>query len=361
MSVYQRKGRKGWFINLMFKGVRINRWGGKTKKEAKETEEEIRTKLRLKMLSISDIKKDEMKISFDEVATEYLAHVKDSKSKRTYELEQGDYDNHLKKFFSRYTIDAIDNALLLQFQALQKRRGFANRTVNIHVGTVRKIRNFAVEKEYVDDRKLMYPMLREPKKLHAFLSPEEYRKLKQHVSYDMALKRIVFGRQTGMRPAELTYLAWTDIDFNLKTAKIQSKKEWKVKTDEERIIPLNKVALRILEALHQRIKGKWVFSNTSKPVKSIRGSLSTAARKAGITKNVTPNMLRHTFATHTLLKGADIKSVMEIMGHKNLETTNKYLHAINEACERTVELLEEDESEAKIISIEKHEQKKKSA
>jgi site-specific recombinase XerD len=361
MAVYQRSGRKGWYIDFVFRGVRICRWAAKTERKAKEVEEELKTKLRLKLLHVSDIKNDDIKIPFDEIATEYLNHVKDSKSKKTYELELDNYDNHLKKFFSRYTIDTIDNALLLQFQAQQKRRGYANRTVNIHIGTIRKIRNFAIDKEYIDDRKLMYPMLREPKKLHAFLSPEEYGKLKQHFSYDMALKRVVFGRQTGMRPAELTYLSWTDIDFSLKTAKIQSKKEWKVKTDEERIIPLNSVAMKILEELYQRRKGKWVFSDTHRPVKSIQRALSTAAKNAGITKRVTPNMLRHTFATHTLLKGADIKSVMEILGHKNLETTNKYLHAINEACERTVELLEEDESEAKIISIEEHEQKKKSA
>ena len=58
MSVYKRKDCKGWHINFTFQGVRINCIGGRTKKEAKETEEELRTKLRLKMLNISDIKDD---------------------------------------------------------------------------------------------------------------------------------------------------------------------------------------------------------------------------------------------------------------------------------------------------------------
>ena len=176
-------------------------------------------------------------ITFGYVANEYLQYVKDTKSKRTYELEYGDYINHLKTFFSKYMIDAIDKKVLLEFQRRKKRQGFANRTVNIHIGLVRKIINHAIDKDYMYEKNLQYPMLKEAKKLHSFLTPEEYLKLTQTISYSMAIQRVRFAKQTGMRPAELTYLSWLDINFELKKAKIQGKKEWQPKTDEERTIP----------------------------------------------------------------------------------------------------------------------------
>jgi site-specific recombinase XerD len=201
---------------------------------------------------------------------------------------------------------------------------------------------FAEQLGYIENVKLKYPMLREPKKLHAFLTFEEYDKLKRHIRYDMALKRIEFGRHTGMRPAELAYLTWDDIDFEMRIVKVQGKKEWQPKTNEERIIPLSTRALQILQELYQNRKSKWVFSKSNKPVKTIHRVLATAAKNAGLTKKVTPNMLRHTFATHALMKGADIKSVQEILGHRNLSTTNRYTHAIQEHLRKTVEILDED-------------------
>ncbi|MBI5741326.1 MAG: tyrosine-type recombinase/integrase [Nitrospirae bacterium] len=118
------------------------------------------------------------------------------------------------------------------------------------------------------------------------------------------------------------------------------KGDWKPKTNEERTIPLCDEALDILKGLFNNRKSKWVFSNTEIPVRSIQKSLKTASEKAGLTKHVTPNMIRHTFATHALWAGADIKSVMDIMGHKNIETTNRYLHSIPETLKRTVQLVQ---------------------
>jgi integrase len=195
-----------------------------------------------------------------------------------------------------------------------------------------------VQKEYINDPKLKYPMLRESKRLHAFFSPDEWNRLIEKVSYKLALKRILLGRLTGMRPKELAYLAWDDIDIELKQIKIQSKKNlFQIKTDEERIIPLSQEAIEILNSIPKI--SRWVFSRSKKPVLDIRKALKTAARKAGIKKTVTPGMLRHTFCTHALMKGADIQALQAILGHKSLETTTKYTHALKESMQKTVELL----------------------
>lgn len=239
-----------------------------------------------------------------------------TKSKRYAYETKLDYHNHLKDFFSHYSLTDISNDLLMKYQSLKKSqtlipfkemrkagkfhirikghknnvtvkkadiksRMYSNRTVNILIGIIRKILNFAVAKGYIEEIRLKYPHLKEPKKLHAFIRPDEFEKFASCISYDLAEKRIRFGRLTGMRPAELSHLAWPDVDYDLEIVRIQGKGEWKPKTDEGRIIPLCDEALAILSELSRKKKGKWVFSHSDKPVKCIQRSLKTASKKAG--------------------------------------------------------------------------------
>jgi len=373
LSVYKRGN--SWYANFIFNGTRINRKVAGTKTGAKRIEEELKTKLRLKLLNVSDITDTAEHITFHLVAEEYIIYLEKTKSEKYAYETRTHYNNHLKDFFSSHALTDITDDLLIRFQESKKSQElipfkefkkaknfhirlkrcnvtpdnkiarqshvYSNRTVNILVGIIRKIMNFAVAKGYIKELRLKYPHLKEPKKLRSFVPPDEFEKFVANVSYDLAQKRIRFGRLTGMRPAELTYLTWTDVDFGLEIVKIQGKGDWKPKTDEERIIPLCSEALGILRDLSSKKKGAWVFSNTDKPVKNIQRALKTASRKAGFNKHITPNMLRHTFATHALAAGADLKSVMEIMGHKNIETTNRYLHSIPENLKRTVQLVQE--------------------
>ncbi len=160
MGIYQRNGREGWYMGFIFNGARINRYAGKTKTEAKRIEDEIKTKLRLKMLNVSDLKNESV-ISFSIAADEYLEHVKLTLSPRTCKMESEDYKHHIKEIFSKYRLDDIDNTLLLHFQAGQRSKNYANRTVNIHVGLVRKIMKFARKKGYIQNiGELEWPMLR---------------------------------------------------------------------------------------------------------------------------------------------------------------------------------------------------------
>jgi site-specific recombinase XerD len=103
------------------------------------------------------------------------------------------------------------------------------------------------------------------------------------------------------------------------------------------IILLLSVIKGILADKHDK---QYVFCNKGKPIKSIRRSIDTAAKRAGITNKITPNMLRHTFATHAILKGANLKSVQTILGHASIATTQKYLHAVENQLKKTVRLLE---------------------
>lgn len=321
MTVYRRG--KSWYINITMNGVRINRKAGTTRKEAIEVQDEIRTSVRKRKLKIEEIRQTTTEYAFSELATEYFSHCKSIKAKRTYEMEKSYYDVHIAPHVADKLMSAIDNELLLTLQGILKQR-LANRSVNICIGIVRKIVNHAVVKKYFDDPGLKYPHLKESKKLHAFLTFEEYERLIAIQDAEFIINRIIVGRNTGMRPAELAFLAWDDVNFDTKDIKIQGKKGiWQPKTSEERVIPMNNQVVAILSRMKLSGNGRWVFGKNGKPIIDIGKSLATAAEKAGITRKVTPNMLRHTFATHALMKGADLKSVQMLMGHTEIETTVK--------------------------------------
>ncbi|HUI67696.1 MAG TPA: site-specific integrase, partial [Nitrospirota bacterium] len=297
---------------------------------------------RLGKLHLEDIRNDCP--PFYQIAAEYLNHVEKTKSPRLFELEFTDYNKHLHPFLGSLPADRISEEVLQEYQQKKKSDGYANRSVNLHVGLVRKIINFAKTKKYLRETfKINYPMLEESKKQHAFLSFEEFNALKQNLTYDLTTKRVIVGRQTGLRPGELAHLAWDDVNLEMKTITVKSKPDvgWIIKDKHERVIPLGKVSHKILKELFNKRKGRWVFSSSDKPVKSIRRALNTAAKNAGISKRVTPNMLRHTAATHLLAKGANLKSVQEILGHAHIETTERYLHGMEDHVRSAVEALDD--------------------
>ena len=85
MSVYKRGN--SWYIDFIFNGARVNRKAGNTKTEAKRIEEELRTKLRLKLLNVSDITNTGDHINFHFVAEEYLDHIEKTKSMKPFSYD----------------------------------------------------------------------------------------------------------------------------------------------------------------------------------------------------------------------------------------------------------------------------------
>jgi integrase len=349
MSIYKRGD--DYVLNIQVDGERIHRAVGKTLKEAREAEAKIRARARDRRLLGQ---KGRRLVPFDRAAREYLDHVKDTLSSRTYELEETDYRVHLEPYFKFIHVSEISNDTLKDYQKKKKKvkcektgQKYGNRTVNIHMGLIRKIRRYAIDKGYIALDELKYPMLTEPTKKHAFLTPAEKKAFLKNFAYELSGKRAEVQALTGLRPKEAAYLSWDDVDFEMKSIRVRSKPEdgFVIKTMQQRVIPLNKRALAILKELKKKRdrslrKSPWVFSKTERPVLNIRRAIDTAARKAGITKKITPNMLRHTFASISLAKGANIKSIQELLGHASLGTTMKYLHAIDKTLRDAVDLLD---------------------
>jgi integrase/recombinase XerC len=137
---------------------------------------------------------------------------------------------------------------------------------------------------------------------------------------------------TGVRVSELVGLNWADIDFQLGIIRVLGK------GSKERIAPIGEVALQALRDYGQEQRKKWnlpckgqtaVFLNN----RGERITTRSAARivekhlkQAGIPIKMGPHGLRHSFATHLLNSGADLRVIQELLGHASLSTTQRYTH-----------------------------------
>lgn len=135
---------------------------------------------------------------------------------------------------------------------------------------------------------------------------------------------------TGMRVSEIVNLKMEQLHLNLSLVKTVGK------GDKERILPLGSVALKWLTDYLEKIRPQlvkedipYVFVNHRGQQLSRQGiwkNLRKTVQAAGIKKEVTPHTLRHSFATHLLENGADLRIVQELLGHADISTTQIYTH-----------------------------------
>lgn len=147
---------------------------------------------------------------------------------------------------------------------------------------------------------------------------------------DRAILEVLYS--TGIRVSELVGLDWEDIDFRLGILKVLGK------GSKERIVPVGEVALQALRdyGVEQGKKGSRaprgetpVFLNRLGgriTTRSVARIVEKYLRATGITVRIGPHGLRHTFATHLLNSGADLRAIQELLGHASLSTTQRYTH-----------------------------------
>lgn len=147
---------------------------------------------------------------------------------------------------------------------------------------------------------------------------------------DRAVMEVLYS--SGVRVSELVGLDWRDVDFSLGVLKVLGK------GSKERIVPVGEVALAALRDYAEHQRGQWgrtargaepIFLNrfgTRITTRSVARIVDKYLRLAGIPARMGPHGLRHTFATHLLNAGADLRSIQELLGHVSLSTTQRYTH-----------------------------------
>lgn len=149
---------------------------------------------------------------------------------------------------------------------------------------------------------------------------------------DRAILEMLYS--TGMRVSELTGLNEDDLDTSNQVALVRGKGR------KERLVPFGTHALRALsryleawQGVDLPLRGPGVFRNRfggRLTARSVDRLLQTYTRACGIDRPISPHALRHSFASHLLGEGADLRTVQEMLGHASLSTTQRYLHVTPE-------------------------------
>ena len=264
------------------------------------------------------------------------------RNKQTSQNTEISYERDLKKlasYLESHGVGTFKDATRTNLDAYilyMEKKNFASSTISRSVASVRALYQYLFREHVIEDNpaeRLKPP--RVEKKTPEILSVEEVDMLLAQPDVetpkgirDRAMLELLYA--TGMRVSELIHLQMDDV--NLEMGYITCQENGK-----ERIIPINKASRNALKRYLQEARNDLVrdsgssnlFTNCSGSAMSRQGfwkMVKRYAREAGITRDIAPHTLRHSFAAHLLQNGADIKSVQEMLGHSDISTTQIYLN-----------------------------------
>ena len=234
-------------------------------------------------------------------------------------------------------LQAIDEHCLAAFLDSLKKRKYAVATVERKISAVRSFIKFlCAERELSRNPLGTIAAVRPSRRLPKSLDIDEVSRLLDapDVCEDLGLRDKAMLETlyaTGLRVSELVGLRSDDVD--LKTGYVRCVG----KGDKERVVPLGEMAAECISAYTDKVRGKLAKARKSEYLfLTTRGSSMSRvmfwkivrkyAMLAGIKKSISPHMLRHTFATHLLERGADLRSLQEMLGHASIATTQVYTH-----------------------------------
>ncbi|MGD0956784.1 MAG: site-specific tyrosine recombinase XerD [Candidatus Acidiferrales bacterium] len=230
---------------------------------------------------------------------------------------------------------------IAEFLGSLYRKGLDSRSVARHLVTIRNFFRFSLTEGYIDDdpaATIESPRFRQS--LPEFLSLEEVDRLLEQPDTDTTLglrdrALIELMYSAGLRVSELCGLRVDDMQIESGCLRCVGK------GNKERIVPVGRQALAVVQKYLRTARPKLLREGSSPYLfLNQRGHkldritfwklLSAYGRKAGLRKALTPHMLRHSFATHLLDRGADLRSVQIMLGHSDISTTQIYTHVVEE-------------------------------
>jgi integrase/recombinase XerD len=255
----------------------------------------------------------------------------------SYERDLHSYLNYLKTIELITDLNEVQRFQIVRFLARLKDEGKSSKTLARHIASIRAFHQFLLREKAVEkDPTVHIESPQQERSLPKVLSVQEVEKLldspKVHDHFglrDKAMIELLYA--TGIRVSELINLNVDDVHLTMGFVRCMGK------GSKERIIPIGKAATKALEAYLE--KGRSVFEKGQKndalflnhlgkrlTRQGFWKILKRLAKEAGITKELTPHTLRHSFATHLLENGADLRAVQEMLGHADISTTQIYTH-----------------------------------
>jgi len=348
-NIYKRG--KVWYIDLRYKRRRIRRAVGSSKKIAELALKDAEVKVAKDKFGFS--KNDIDLEKFFELFLDYSRAQHRPRSTQRYREVIDHFRSFLEKHATVSFISEITPELIDRYKVYRKgnwvngsgvpveshdavipktRKGARAHTVNFELDTLRLMFNLAIKWGYLSENptKGTARLKVDDAKPPRFLTVEECQRLLEICPTE---QRRIFTAllSTGMRKSELENLQWQDVDPKRRQISIRSKEDWKPKAG-ERDIPINEPLLRVFQELQDEsttfTPTDYVFKvkRRGRSRNWMRLQLIHWAAKAGIENLTKLHTLRHTFASHLVMKGVDLPTVMKLMGHSDIQTTMIYAH-----------------------------------
>ena len=256
----------------------------------------------------------------------YLEYMEKSKINSIKKINKEDIYNYLK---------SLDNNKYSIYSVVRK------------ISSIKTFHRYLTSMYEINDVSIDIDTPRFYKKLPNILTIEEVENLlniKLETAFDYrnkAMLEVMYA--TGLRVSELVNLELNNVNLDEGYVRCFGK------GNKERIVPLGEIALKYLkiyiddyrDSLEKRCLCDKIFLNNHGKGITRQGFfiiLKEIAEEKGINKNITPHMLRHSFATHLLNNGADLRSIQVMLGHSNLSTTQIYTNVSNEVLKENYEL-----------------------
>jgi len=246
-----------------------------------------------------------------------------------YRIDLAELDKFLKN--KKADFAKVDRVLAREFlYALQKK--YSRRSLARKISACRSFFRFLLREKYLNQNP--FELVKTPKlerRLPNFLYEDEMNKLLENIvnPRDKAILELLYS--SGIRVSEVTKLNLSDLDLEAGEIRVFGK------GSKERIVLVGRFAVAAIKDYikneRPKVKSLALFLNKRGgrlTQRSIERMIKFLSKKSGLLKKVTPHTIRHTFATHLLTRGADLRTVQELLGHTSLSTTQVYTHVTKE-------------------------------
>lgn len=328
MAIFKKADN--WYIDYYIKGRRKRKKIGHSKKLAEQVLSDVQLKIaKGEYLGIFD----EKKVLFEEFTKKYLDFSKANKAWSSMRRDQFSIDVLTSFFRGKYLFEMTPETVEKYKAKRLEKVGPAS--VNRELACLKHMYTKAMEWQYVKANPAKgVKLLKEPPGRLRYLSADEIEALVGQCPKHIR-PIVIMALNTGMRKSEILNLRWKEIDLTNRRITVVNSKN-----NESRVIPMNNTLYQELLSLSASSEGEFVFSSRRDcPFIDIKKGFAVAMKKAKI-KEFRFHDLRHTFGSHLVMQGVDLKTVQQLLGHKEIRMTMRYSHLSPEHVQKAVEKLD---------------------
>ncbi|MCB9789353.1 MAG: site-specific integrase [Deltaproteobacteria bacterium] len=347
MAVKKWRGR--WTVDLEVDGKRIRRVSPvQTKRGAREFEDRLRLELAAEAATEATEPRPQAPL-FAEFAQDWLTtYAAVYQKPSTWVHSESALRNRLVPFFGNRRLDEIDGKAVEDYKLHQQREGLNNGTINTHLTVLHKLMVVAQERGHVETvarmrllpyRQSDFDWLR-PTEVGPFLDAARSVGDRWYTFFLLAIR-------TGLRKGELYALHWSEVDFEGRTITVKYT-HWRdgvipPKGGRTRVVPMSGEVEAALRAWREKSPGKLVFPGYGGQLPThmtpANDAFTLILKRAGL-RHMRVHDLRHTFASHLVLKGCSLRVIQLLLGHHSVVVTERYAHVSDDQLTAAVNVLD---------------------